>query len=96
MGIATDNLNDIAPTYKKQTDYAKKNAIRYFIILDAELIKSGQVKLKDRQLEVEVALPLDKVAKTLRKIIRLNALKAEAEDGDVDDASIQAFAKLQL
>jgi histidyl-tRNA synthetase len=96
LGIATDNLNDINPTYKKQTDFAKKHAIRYFIILDAEVIKTGQVKLKDRELEIEVLVPIEKAAKTLRKIIRLAASKEVDEAEGVEEAAVQALAKMQL
>ena len=95
-GIATDNLNDLAPTYKKQTDYAKKNAIRYFIIMDAETLGKDSVKLKDRQLEVEVLVPMNKVVSTLRKLVQTNANKDLEKDGEVDEAAIQAFAKLAV
>lgn len=95
-GIATDNLNDLAPTYKKQTDYAKKHAIRYFIIIDAESLKTESVKLKDRQLEVEVLVPMKLVVQTLRKLVNINAAKEQEKEGEVDEAAIQAFAKLAV
>lgn len=97
LGIATDNLNDITPTYKKQTDFAKKNSIRYFIIMDEEAKEKGQVKLKDRDTDVELLVPIGTVAKTLKKIIRITKETKEADDADgVEQATVQAFTKMQL
>lgn len=96
LGLATDNLNELNPTYKKQTDYAKKNAIRYFIIIDGTK-PSDMVKLKDRDLEVEVEVPLKKVAQTLKQIIRQQQAMAEAvQQEGIDQAAIQALAKVQI